>query len=117
MAALRNGGNRALAEELESDGIKSIYEPRPAPPAPDNTEQCHTCKHEGTRACMSHGYPEVPKSCQYKLGTHAEESMRNLNGTSIERWTKEHELASPSVSEARKREILQSLRGAQEEQG
>ena len=28
MAALRNGGNRALADELELDGIKSIYEPQ-----------------------------------------------------------------------------------------
>lgn len=74
----------AVINKLKDERIRS----RPAPTAPDNTEQCHTCKHEGTRACMSHGYPEVPKSCQYKLGTHAEESMRNLNGTFIDCWTK-----------------------------
>jgi len=53
--------------------------------------ECGTCKHKGTRACMSHGYEDLSESCSYKLGVNAEESMRNLNGTFIDVWTPEHD--------------------------
>jgi hypothetical protein len=57
------------------------------------TTQCETCKHNEKRSCIYHGYPttEIPNSCAYKLGTHAEEAMRNLNGTHIDVWTKKHD--------------------------
>jgi ferredoxin-like protein FixX len=43
--------------------------------------ECKTCILVGTRACMHHGYPDdnIPKSCQYKIGTDAEEALENLN--------------------------------------
>lgn len=65
----------------------------PVRDVPSNTEQCKTCKHKETRACMYHGYPEteIPPSCGCKLGITAEEAMRNLNGTFIDCWTKEHD--------------------------
>lgn len=74
---------------------------------PENhTRQCKTCKHTGTRACMYHGYPEteIPPSCAYKLGTNAEEAMRNLTGTFIDVWSPEHETRF-------KEKILHSCRG------
>jgi hypothetical protein len=57
----------------------------------DGEKQCETCKHKGTRACMSHGYKDLPESCSYKLGVNAEEAMRNLNGTHIDVWTMKHD--------------------------
>ena len=55
--------------------------------------QCSTCKLEGKRSCMYHGYPasQISDSCSYKIGTNVEESLKNLNGTYIDIWTKEHD--------------------------
>jgi len=49
-------------------------------PAPDRTNQCKTCRFEGSRKCMSHGYPEseIPRSCQYKIGKSAFMAQCNM---------------------------------------
>jgi len=60
-------------------------------PQAEREKQCETCKHKGTRACMSHGYEDLPESCSYKLGVNAEEAMKNLNGTHIDVWTMKHD--------------------------
>lgn len=52
-------------------------------------EQCNTCRLEGKRSCMYHGYPssQIPNSCSYKMGINAEEALRNLDETFIdEHW-------------------------------
>ena len=72
----------------------------PLPAVSDNTIQCHTCKHEGTRACIYHGYTELPKSCPYKLGRDAEYAMKNLNNTFIDCWTPEHDAAVTAQARA-----------------
>ena len=59
---------------------KCTYDSRPCTPAPDRTNQCKTCRFEGSRKCMSHGYPEneIPKSCQYKIGKSAFMAQCNM---------------------------------------
>jgi hypothetical protein len=61
----------------------------------DTDRQCHTCKLKGRRSCTYHGYPssEIPTdSCTYKVGIDSEEALKNLNGTHIDVWTKEHDI-------------------------
>jgi len=93
IAASYNGkivitGGASIIESIEGKGMLEKIDSNDR----DNTEQCITCKH-GTRACMFHGYPksEIPKSCSYKLGVDSEETMRNLTGTHIDCWTKDHD--------------------------
>ena len=59
---------------------------------------------------MYHGYPEnaIPPSCSCKIGTLAEEAMRNLNGTFIDVWTPEHDAAIKA--EAQRVAVLDTYR-------
>ena len=46
----------------------------------NTTNQCETCKFNGLRKCMYHGYPseKIPSSCEYKIGNFAEEAQCNI---------------------------------------
>jgi hypothetical protein len=74
--------NERQLQALELEVSKEIVDTFRSHPfsATVRTKQCKTCKFSGLRTCMYHGYPTgtIPKSCEYKIGTSAEDAQCNI---------------------------------------
>ena len=64
--------------------LRQAVRSRPATSAEKVLDECGTCYLKGTRACnYYHGYPNIPPSCEYKVGIYAQFALDNLAGTFI----------------------------------